>query len=458
MQLARSRSRNRRVTIGALAFFVIACSGENDRDRASVRRREAERIDRPNVLLISLDACRADALSCFGNKRDTSPFIDSLAARGTRFSRAFVNTHGTPSSHTTMLSSTYQQDHLVFYRGGNSAAMRTVVPTSLVMLPEVLKAFGYQTIAVTGGAYMSRTYGFDHGFMEFHDTALGIEEETSALRWLIKRQMGAGRPVFAFLHTYEIHSPYRSPQKYLKQMGVEKDLFPTDSDFLAKRMRQRPSATKEEGRFLRLRYDAGVRYTDDTLARFFRALGRMGFLDDCLVVVTADHGEEFLEHGSLLHGASLYEELLHVPLIFQGYRIPIGRTVESLVSSVDIVPTILARLQIRIPLPFAGSDILDPALPSRPVLAQYGSLLYGVRETRWKLILHTKDGLLQLIDLASDPGEQCNVALEHPSIVGRLLGELHPLRHEVRRQLAGVRRGRPSQRINEELEELGYAE
>lgn len=115
---------------------------------------------RPHILLISLDACRADHLGCYGHDRPTSPFIDHLAASGTRFAHAFVNTHGTPPSHTTMLSSLYQESHGVQLAGLPPAGQIERIPASVVMVQEILRGAGYITVGATGGGNMSSAIGF----------------------------------------------------------------------------------------------------------------------------------------------------------------------------------------------------------------------------------------------------------------------------------------------------------
>ena len=172
--------------------------------------------------------------------------------------------------------------------------------------------------------------------------------------------------------------------------------------------------TEEDRQFLVARYDAEIRFTDDTLRELFDELETRGFFEDALVVVTSDHGEEFAEHGSLLHQGYLYEELLRVPLILQGERVPPGRVESGLVSSIDIAPTILAYAGLPVPDAMAGRDLLGERVVPRPVFAQYGPRRYALRTDRWKLIEDRLRDRIELYDLEADPGETRNLAGEEP--------------------------------------------
>jgi arylsulfatase A-like enzyme len=133
----------------------------------------------PNVLLISIDALRADHLSCYGYDRHTSPALDKLAAQGTRFSNAFVNTQGTPPPHTTLLSSLYQENHRVGIES-DFAAGRSI-PSGVQMVQEIFAGAGWHTMAVTGGGYMSSQFKFSRGFDEYIDLARGVDQGTEFL-------------------------------------------------------------------------------------------------------------------------------------------------------------------------------------------------------------------------------------------------------------------------------------
>ena len=163
----------------------------------------------PNILFISIDALRADRLEAYGYDRPTSPFLAELGREGLVFENAFVNTHGTTPSHTTMLSGLYQEQHGV---GLDPAEAGGVVerphPRPVELLPEILRAHGYSTVGVTDGGNAGEAFGFARGFDRFDDRGGGIEKGARRVLRMVG-EAGAKAPLFVFLHTYEVHSPYR---------------------------------------------------------------------------------------------------------------------------------------------------------------------------------------------------------------------------------------------------------
>jgi arylsulfatase A-like enzyme len=410
--------------LGVLLLLLWGCTGGGESGQPP---EDAAPDRRPDILLISLDTLRADHLGSYGYPRDTSPFLDRLAADGIRYPAAFVNTHGTPPSHATLFTSLYQETHGV--------DQKNPIPADAPMLTEILAENGYRTVAVTGGGFMSGNFGFDRGFEVFRARGAAIDETARELVDLVEEHRGGGRPLFAFFHTYEVHSPYLPPPPYRTLFGeFESDVEPTNEALLPIKTRAAEHLDQDDVDFLVAMYDGGIRFTDDVLGDMFRRLEEIGFFDHGVVFVTSDHGEEFAEHGGLLHGISLYEELLHVPLIVAGHGIPEGVVDEALVSTVDVAPTILALAGIEPPAIMAGRDLLGPS-PDEPadqvVFAQFRSLLYGVRTQRWKLIWDTRAKRLSLFDLDRDPGELDDVAEAHPQLVRRLQRRLRTWRKSL---------------------------
>jgi arylsulfatase A-like enzyme len=415
----------------------------------------------PNILLISLDALRAQHLKCYGYHRDTSPFLDSLAAQGTLFSNAFVNTHGTPSSHTTILTSLYQETHRLGYRIDSPDPLDLAVPSGVVMLQEILYGQGYQTVAVTDNGYMASEYGFDRGFQDYEDEGNGVAEGTKKLLDSIGRRMRGGGPIFAFYHTYEIHSPYVPPPEYQRIYGdFESELVLSNENLIRIQDSAMEHLSPGDLELLIARYDGEIRYTDDTLRQMFAELETLGFLENCLVIITSDHGEEFGDHGGLLHRDTLYEELLRVPLILWGQGVVKGTTDERLVSSVDIVPTVLGLLRLRVELPLAGIDLLserEQAL-DRPIYAQYGNHRFAIRTQRWKLIESPLVGRLELYDLEQDPEERTNLASEEKRIAEDLRRRLQQWQQSCPRLELQQRSVKPPAELVERLRALGYVQ
>jgi arylsulfatase A-like enzyme len=411
----------------------------------------------PHLLLISLDACRADHLSAYGYGRDTSPFLKELAARGTLFRNAFCNTHGTTPSHATMLSSLYQETHRIEYRAAEGENKQEAVPTRVVLLPELLKAEGYITLGVTDGGQMARAYGFDRGFVEFDDAGGGVEGGSTKLLEMVRRNLPSEAPLFAFLHTYSVHSPYLPPTPYRTMFGeFPHSIEPTSEALFPVANTAWRDLKPGDLDFLRAQYDGGIRFADDTLRRLFDALRAAGFLEQAVVAVTADHGEEFGEHGGLLHRAHLYDELMRIPLILAGPGVPQGQVEEGMAGLVDLAPTLLSRAGIVPRVRVEGRDLLDPAFRGEVLFSQYGNLRYAVRTRQWKYILTTKPEGEELYDLQADPGEKANLAAKEPAKARRYCQALE----EWRKARPGLSAPAPKVALTPEHEKqlraLGY--
>lgn len=419
-------------------------------------------VRQPNILLVSLDALRADHLSCYGYDRQTSPFLDELAADGTRFSQAFVNTHGTPPSHTTMLSSLYQETHRVGYGGGTPEGRNDVIPEQVEMVQQILQRNGWRTVAVTGGGYMSEIFGFGRGFGSFSGKASSIEQGTDLMIKELEEEQN--RPIFAFLHTYQIHSPYDPPNHYRDLWDTgESDIDGSNESLVPIQNRAHEVLEKKDFDHLEALYDGEIRFTDTTLRSFFSDLERIGFMDDALVIITSDHGEEFGDHGGLLHRVSLYEELLHIPVILYGNGIARGRVDPTLISLIDIAPTILSAAGLPTTPNMEGRNLLgdlsSPRWQDQRVFAQYTSLRYAIRTPRFKLIQNPNKDRIQLFDLRHDPGENRNIRRRHEDLAASLLAELEEWKRTLPEpiNLEATQANLPPETL-EELRALGYVD
>ena len=440
--------RNTLVAIALGAVSFAGCGGHS------------EPTSPKKVLLISIDALRADHLGSWGYDRDTSPFLDQLVSEGTRYPLAFVNTHGTPPSHTTMLTSLYQESHRVGMHDDPERPPDVRLPDAAETVQRVLHRHGWATVAVTGGGYMGREFGFSGGFDVFFDRIRSVEQGAETLVEAIRQVLGEERPVFVLFHTYQVHSPYTAPDIYDGLFGPDRcSIEPVAETLVPLQATASEHLSADDFDCLASLYDRGIRHTDDVLRGAFEDLRAIGFLDNTLVIITADHGEEFGDHGGLLHRGSLFDELLHVPLIVWGTGVPSGATDPALVSTIDISPTILAWAEIEIPAQIEGRNLFELPEGDQPqrVFSQYGSQIYSLRTPQWKLIVGGNWVNPMLFDLGRDSREKRNVARDYPVVVDSLIDELTVWRETRPRPNLSTR---PPMDIGEEtkqqLEALGY--
>ena len=392
---------------------------------------------RPPIILISLDTLRADHVGSYGYARNTTPHLDRFAKDAVSFQNAFTSGGGTLPAHMTLLTSLSPAVH------GVTAASGTVLGDGHETLAEVLRKTGYRTAAFTGAGYVRGHWGFDQGFDTFDDAGRGFEQILpKAITWLDEP---SEQPPFLFLHTLDIHSdwdelPYDPPAPYRDRFVAEApETFDgcreerCASTLLAwLNQRARKGAvdltayfTPEEVRYVTALYDGGVAYTDARFGELLAELMERDLYDDAIIAVVSDHGEEFLEHGLMLHEQS-YDEIVRVPILV---KLPGGRRggtrVSGLVGMMDVMPTILEAAEIERPSGSTGASLLpliEGRAPGRDLIYIYGEPA-KVRTAQWSLLLHA-NGTRELYDLKRDPGEQQNIAETHPEVVAGLTKRL----------------------------------
>lgn len=331
------------------------------------------------VLLISIDTLRADALEAYGYVRPTSPFLRQFSVDAAVFEQAFCPLPGTLPSHMSMLTGLYPEEHGVFPPDG-------VLSTDVSLASEIFQAAGFRTFGSTEGGYVHGGYGFARGFDEWSHEARHKEndvEETLARTLRFLESLGKDERFFAFVHSYVVHDPYFPPDRYAGDFWKERPvptLPPLTGPHLAELNRSERSLTPVEIHFLRARYDAQIRYLDDQLRAFFLEIGKLGLAEDLLVVITSDHGEEFREHGRLLH-TQLYRECLQVPLIIKDPRQRGGRRISAIAEIVDLLPTLLELAGLP-PEPRLSGESLAPWVLGRSSPTQVTSPAYAVSVDR----------------------------------------------------------------------------
>jgi len=378
-----------------------------------------------NVIFISVDTLRADHLSLYGYERHTSPHLDAWASRvGVTFERATAQAPWTLPSHVSMFTGLDAFNHQVNY---------SPAPPRLTMLAEIMRRTGRTTMAVTGGGYVGPHYGFSQGFDRYHywEGNSAFEMTDGMKRTVAWIEENADRPFFFFLHTFEVHSPFRPRQPYAETFGGDLAQVPTGNISLrpvdpraADGFRTRRklvwhdgsasnggTLSDEQRASVLALYDSGIAYADALLEPLFRSLQTLNLERDTLVILTSDHGEAFGEDDLVGHGY-LTRSVVHVPLVIafpRGVEAP--RRVASPVRSIDIVPTILDLLGIpALPAidgvslaPWMRGDPADSAADPVPdawtyaASSNYGMLLqagdemqYVFNNTPWEPIRATE--------------------------------------------------------------------
>jgi arylsulfatase A-like enzyme len=320
--------------------MLYSCSSD---EGSSVKTAEAK----PNVIIILVDALRADHLGCYGYHRETSPALDQISDAAVTFSQAMSPSSWTKPSIPSLFTSLYPSRHGVF--DGSSKDTKghitsDILQDSLLTMAEVFQRNDYATCAFIHNAHLKGFLGFSQGFDVYHDKAGSAEEiHREFLSWLKEEPK---KPFFAYLHYLDVHWPYRPPEPYDKIFGE----FTSEIDFYTEEWRALREKINDPGmeltesdieKMISL-YDGELRYLDDNLEKLFEELKKENHYSNTLFVITADHGEEFLEHGMIGHGQSLYDELLRIPLIM---KFPDGKwegvRVESPAELVDILPTLI---------------------------------------------------------------------------------------------------------------------
>ncbi len=433
------RLRSGRSTLGPAAVvwllpvilwaFLCGCRTASDPPAVAATR---------GYILISIDTLRADHLGCYGYSRATSPFIDSLAARGVVFENAIVQVPGTLPSHMSIFTGLYPAEHDVRAPAG-------VLAPDIPTLPELFRQRGFKTAGHTEGGYVHGGYGFARGFDEFSHEAKKIESdaERTFVRGLeFLRRLGPEERFFLFLHTYTVHDPYFPLERYaaLYWDGPAPETFRATGPNLAAFNRGKAELTPAALEYFKACYDASINYVDDVVRDFFANLELLALSDEVTVLLTSDHGEEFLEHGRLVH-EQIYPESLRVPLIVLHPDLRRPRRIRTLVESIDIAPTLYEIAEI--PPPSMSGRSLVPLLMGREELESEAyaesatepirSVLRFDEDGFHQLLVRSQAGSVpdagewgsfQLYDLDADPGAREERSRQSADLIPRFLTHL----------------------------------
>lgn len=351
------------------------------------------------VILISLDTVSAEHLSLYGYHRETTPVMSALADRAVVFDHAYVQLPGTLPSHMSIFTSLYPDQHGVFPPSG-------VLDEFIGTLPEAFLNQGFRTAAFTEGGFVSGRFGFSRGFETYTEDRVlvwtgGNHVFKKGMRYL--EEVDAGESFFMFLHTYAAHDPYTPPKecRSLFWEGPPPEEVPlSESSVLTDHNNGWTLVSPLQAEYYASQYDAEIRCLDAVVGDFIRGVEDLGLLDETTIVITSDHGEEFLEHGMLAH-EQIYNENLHVPLLVLPPGGTPGRRVTQVVESIDIGPTLLEMAGLE-PMSGATGRSLLPLIQGQDVDWKdeaFSRSIYGDRS----LIAPESDELLHVIDSLPNP-------------------------------------------------------
>jgi arylsulfatase A-like enzyme len=421
------------------------------------------------ILLIVLDTLRADRLGSYGGERPTSPELDAWARSGRVYERALAPSPWTLPSFASLFTGELPSRHGagVFEPKDGERALAALDP-ALPTLAEQLSRAGYATTAIVNNPYLDPTFGLARGFGHYdHVSGDNIRVRRAdlmvdvALAWIDAR---GETPFFMVLHLFDVHMNYDPPPAVRGRFTRDHPsrLHLPVADFRAIRSGRVPLDAAEIS-FISAAYDEEILFVDGQLGRLRRGLDERGLLNDLLIVLTSDHGEELFDHDGFEHGHAMWQELLHVPLVFWGPGVRAGRE-SGPVSLVDLYPTLLEAVGIQTPERSAGRSLWSnllrgDSLPARTLHAE--SVLFGPERKvalRWpyKLVRDVKNPRHRLFDLQDDPGERAGIGKRRRDVARELNTTLRAL--ESVAPPSPRRRAQLNSETRENLRALGYVE
>jgi len=448
----------------------------------------------PNVILIVADALRADHLGSYGDARTKTPNLDGLAARGIRVDQVYASASRTTPATASLLTSQYP-----VVSGLVSAGYW--LSEGKVSVGDVFQQAGYRTGGIVANPLLSQRFGWGGGFdtwieetpsgalrqhraTPIYATLLGLglwspsehftRAETvvrDARAWMAREP---GRPFFLYLHLMDVHDPYVPPPPFDSMYVADAAArWPMKFGTLPAISRGIVAVEPEDLARLMALYDGALSYMDDQIGVLLAAVKELGVAEKTVIAFTADHGEEFNEHGGLAHARTLYEEVVRIPLIVNGPGVAGGRVLSGPVRQIDVAPTLLEAAGLAFPLKVEGASLWDAVsrltpLAPREVFMEESYLGYP---SPWHNLRAYRRGSLkaigrtffvggqgprrwELYDLAEDSRERREIAALRPDEVGALRAKIE---ETARRSKAGTGDHDPmDEELRRRLRALGY--
>lgn len=454
MQVAQDRA-----AVALLLFLALLSPAACRHDRP-----------RPNVILVLVDALRADHLGCYGYPGKPTPNIDRLADTSLFFVNAYSNATWTVPSVASLFTATLPVVHRI-NRAPKKQLAFSVLPDEFVLVNEVLKVHGYTTAMITTIGWVSPRANYDQGVDVYTRSKRGDEDLVRLARQFVSEHKS--KRFALYLHFIDLHDYYKPTRLFAPGWEEKLDrssnllklrgLKPRESYSMLEEQLSRPGLlTRRDLDFLIDAYDRELQQTDRLIGELVEHLRRERLLNRTLIVLTSDHGEQFLEHQKLLHGSdAFYNEVLHIPVIIAAPgRFPDRSVVSTPISSTDIFPTLFDVLGIEKPMHFQGASALVEPQEDRTVFATNGETWKAIT-AEWSYIHSPSRD--ELYHLRLDRGERRNLAdqPQHQAIRFELKERIRKTAEESRNHPYLKSGGPPtladmSEEEREALKALGY--
>ncbi len=441
----------------------------------------------PNVVLITVESLRTDHVGVYGGKSRSrpetplTPNLDALGQEAVVYDDAHSVTSWTLASHASLFTGLYPSTHQTIHATDK-------LGDAYETLAERLAGRGYETAGVISGPYLRRAHNLSQGFTHYYDemaspTHVQAHSDVTnprmeaAMRHVIEHETDPSRPFFLFAYFWDSHYDYLPPQPF-DSMFTGPDCEQIEVRNFETTQVVNPNITPGQLAYVLSQYAGEVRATDETLGRFFQLLKDKGLWDDTVIIITADHGDEFFDHGEKGHFNNVYAETVHVPLIVKYAKGgPRGRD-SRLVSLVDVLPTAL-ELAGAPPPQLPGRSLLskDPD-ENRAIYYELTSVWYtfeskapmvpaskrtrtwnGIRRGAHKLVTSPELARTELYDVRSDPAEKSDISAAHTPLVQQLVADLDQWKQAEQQVAATFQRGGAaalSEAETERLRALGY--
>lgn len=396
-----------------------------------------------NVILFTIDTLRKDVVGCYGNGKSYTPFLDSIQDKCIRFNNCQSVGPYTQASFPGILTSTY---YFEFGREKQLSPKRTIIS-------EVVKNGGFTTAGFHSNPYLSGFFGWNRGWNTYYDSMmdqvtdmvpyiLGDVINAKVDKWLESHTAKSDySPFFLWAHYMDVHEPYVPKPEYLQRIDPQLKMSDEDMFKLFKEViLPRNSSDPAKNEILKKLYLAHVLEVDDYARQFFANLERNGVLDNSIVIITSDHGDEFNDHGSLSHDGKMYNELINVPLLVYIPNLEGNVVSDAIVSGVDIPPTIAKLFNLDTPESYCGQSLLpvEDYKPKSCFGEAIGKLQHKVlpsdrpayfyQEENLRISYRVEDNRWELYDLETDAGEKKNIITCSPQaevLKQKLLDQMH---------------------------------